>query len=202
MLKKLLTDIDEYKEKLKNLNGYEESYVLILKENSDFNFSAFEYFYNKVKNNNSEITQDMIIELNNYLNGSGKFRKCDIGENNERLSANFEDLPIFMSHYIEQIKNSMRILHPIEAIIMSYKRFIDMQPFTDKNEQTARVIMNVFLKINGYGFGAFDFVVDEKYKKFFKLAKNNCNIDAFIEYMAEEILKSEKCFYEYAKKKL
>lgn len=63
-----------------------------------------------------------------------------------------EDLAHLMTHYISQVEISSYSLHPIEVAAISYKRFLDIYPFNEGNEETAMAIAAYILQKNGFFF--------------------------------------------------
>ena len=81
-----------------------------------------------------------------------------------------EDLPHLMSHYISQVTISGYSLHPIEVAAMAYKRFLDIYPFENYNEETAVSIAGFLLQRAGYYFTGFPSSLTDEYKKAIELA--------------------------------
>lgn len=81
-----------------------------------------------------------------------------------------EDLPHLMSHYISQVTISGYSLHPIEVAAMAYKRFLDIYPFENYNEETAISIAGFLLQRAGYYFTGFPASLMDEYKKAIELA--------------------------------
>jgi hypothetical protein len=60
------------------------------------------------------------------------------------------DLNHFMGHFINQMKTSRIMFHPIEFAAIAYKRLLDISPFAAQNEQTAALYLNLLLSVSGY----------------------------------------------------
>lgn len=75
------------------------------------------------------------------------------------------DIPHLMNHYISQVTISSYSLHPIEVAAMAYKRFLDIYPFEQANEETAVAIASFLLQQAGYYFIGIPVSFQAEYKK-------------------------------------
>lgn len=96
------------------------------------------------------ITEDMIKHMHKQLNGTDVYR-AEALKNPDAKShgASPEDIPRLMGHLSDQILSSQSTLSPAELAAMAYKRFMDIQPFTDANIQTADALKRFILEHYG-----------------------------------------------------
>ncbi|HIU75694.1 MAG TPA: Fic family protein [Candidatus Pelethocola excrementipullorum] len=117
---------------------------------------GYDYMLELAEKPEMDITEDEIIRLHKLF-----YQKIDSGRagryritpsSHEGFTApDFEEVPRFTSHLIDQINSSKTTLHPIELAAMVHKRLLDIQPFDGGNLQIATLVMNLILIHNGYG---------------------------------------------------
>lgn len=98
-----------------------------------------------------------------------------------------KDLPHLMSHYISQVTISGYSLHPIEVAAMAYKRFLDIYPFEQHNEETAAAIAGFLLQKAGYFFIGFPVCLKDEYIKSIEQAQSTGMPDALITVFAKSV---------------
>ena len=59
-------------------------------------------------------------------------------------------IPHFMNHFMNQMITSKPMFHPVEFAAISYKRLLDIYPFSSCNEEVATLFMNLLLSKEGY----------------------------------------------------
>lgn len=88
-----------------------------------------------------------------------------------------EDVPRLMEHFINQMQNSRRMMHPIEYATMCHKRFIDIQPFNVGNDTLALLLLNLILINEGYGVTVISQESYGTYKHALTLSRRKINPD-------------------------
>lgn len=119
---------------------------------------AYDYILSVAKTKPFDITEDTVKRLHSLLyhtlnpEEAGQYRKVQvyISEMNY-LPPKAEDVPHLMEHFINQMKSSKSLLHPIEYAAICHKRIVDIQPFNEGNGKVARLLMNLLLINAGYG---------------------------------------------------
>lgn len=89
-----------------------------------------------------EITETIIKRLH-YLfynkmdqEEAGQYRKSQVYiSGTEYLPPAPEEVPHLMEHFINQIQNSKKLMHPIEFASICHKRLVDIHPFKDGMEE-------------------------------------------------------------------
>lgn len=76
-----------------------------------------------------------------------------------------QDIPHLMNHYINQIITSSYSLSPIEVAAMAYKRFLDIYPFENYNEETGMAIVSYLFQQAGFFFPGIPNYMTKEYKK-------------------------------------
>lgn len=61
-----------------------------------------------------------------------------------------DEIHHFMEHFINQMKTSRIMFHPVEFAAIAYKRLLDICPFKTNNEETAAMFLNLLLAREGY----------------------------------------------------
>lgn len=61
-----------------------------------------------------------------------------------------DEIHHFMEHFINQMKTSRIMFHPVEFAAIAYKRLLDICPFETGNEETAAMFLNLLLAREGY----------------------------------------------------
>lgn len=61
-----------------------------------------------------------------------------------------EELNRYIQHYLGQLEVSKGMYHPIEFAAIAHKRFMDVRPFAQGNEEIAWLLLNFWLIREGY----------------------------------------------------
>lgn len=167
--------------------------------------NAYDYMLLQGRVEELVIREDLIKQLH-YLfynkvdiKEAGTYRKNDITDTKMGyLPPSAEDVPRLMEHFINQMDNSKRFMHPIEYAAMCHKRILDIQPFQYGNGIIARLFMNLILVNEGYGIVIIPPTRREDYLNALMASRemNHIDIDTFIKFIAECLIESEK---EYCK---
>lgn len=164
---------------------------------------AYDYMIEMAKKEELDITEELIKRLHFLfyhrinVEEAGRYRTIPvIIPPTEEMAPEPVEVPYLMEHYINQMKSSINNLHPIEFAAFSYNRFIDIQPFTAGNGQTARLLLNLILMHFGYGIITFPLMRRDDYHKAYLSSKRiyNPNIDKMIRFIAECVLEGEENF--------
>jgi Fic family protein len=126
---------------------------------------------------------------------AGLYRKTqEYVSSTQYLPPKAEDVEHLMEHFINQMQTSRKFMHPIEFAAMSHKRLVDIHPFKDGNEIIAGLFMNLILVNAGYGITTIPSELRNEYSNALKMTqiKNNLDIDAFISFIAERVMETEK----------
>jgi Fic family protein len=84
-------------------------------------------------------------------NPDGAYRTGDfLPEGPHHNPPKASDLDHFMGHFINQMKTSRIMFHPVEFAAIAYKRLLDISPFAAQNEPTAALFLNLLLSASGY----------------------------------------------------
>lgn len=166
---------------------------------------AYDYMLTIARAEELELTE-VIIKRLHYLcydgmeqRAAGQYRELQEEVTGmEFLPPKPEDIPHFMGHFINQMQTSKRLMHPIEYAAICHKRLLEIHPFKEGNERTARLLMNLILENAGYGITLLPLERRAEYNKALVLSqrKNIPDIDPLITIILECVIESEK---EYCK---
>lgn len=166
---------------------------------------AFDYMLSQARLDKLHISEAIIKNLHYLLfqkkdkEEAGKYRRVQVHITaSEYLPPMPEDLPHLMEHFINQMENSKKLLHPIEYAALCHKRLSDIHPFKEGNGRVARLFMNLILENEGYGIISIPKELLDEYIGALLLTqnKNFPDIDPLIKFIAERVIESEK---EYVK---
>lgn len=162
---------------------------------------AYDYMLSMARNDKLEITE-IIIKRLHYLfyhrmdqEEAGQYRKVQVYiSGTQYLHPNPEEVPNLMDHFINQMKSSKKLLHPIEFAALCHKRLVDIHPFKDGNGRTARLLMNLILVNAGYGVTSIPPVLRNDYINALVMSQriDNPDIDEFIKFIAECVIETER----------
>lgn len=169
---------------------------------------AYDYMLSVAGAEQPEITEEMIKRLHELLYRSiaaveaGQYRMGHaelsgiehLQSDAEHIQPGAEDIPHLMEHFINQMRSSRRMLHPIEYAAISYKRLMDISPFKEGNGKVARLLINTVLVNSGYCVTTIPLKRHEEFAKALAESKkdNNTHIDGLINLLAECVLDAMK----------
>lgn len=161
----------------------------------------YDYILSQAGTEQLDITEDIMKHLHFIMyhkvnkDEAGQYRTNPIDVSGAKYTpAAPEDVPRLMEHFINQMQNSKRMMHPIEYASMCHKRLADIHPFNEGNDTVALLILNLILVNEGYGVA----VISQKSYKTYEDAlalsrrKMNPDIDMLINFIAACILESQK----------
>jgi Fic family protein len=160
---------------------------------------AYEYMLTQATNQERILSEDIIKQMH-YLyyhqvdpNKSGQYRKEPIAALNGHVPPAPEELAQLMEHFISQMENSKRFMHPIEFAAMCLKRLVDIQPFADGNDFVARLFMNFILVREGYSITLIPPEREEEYRSAIIASQTKLypEIDPLIKLIAECVVESQ-----------
>ena len=102
-----------------------------------------------------------------------------------------EDTPVMMKELLEWYSDAVKQkkLHPVEIAALIHHKFVRIHPFDDSNGRTSRLLMNYVLLRYGYP----PVIIKSADKKNYLNALNKADVgdvDAFVEYIAEQLVSS------------
>lgn len=176
---------------------------------------AYDYMLSMAGAEQLDITEDMIKRMHYFLyhrvasEEAGQYKKgqADLSDAEHEHSAadtehkqpGVEDIPHLMEHFINQMRSSRQMLHPIEYAAICYKRLMDIGPFGEGNGKVARLLMNAVLVNNGYCVTTIPLERHEEFENALEESRkdNNTHIDGLINLLAECVIAAMK---EYMRK--
>lgn len=157
---------------------------------------GYDYMLALAEKPEMDITEDEIIRLHKLF-----YQKIDSGRagryriapaSHEGFTApDFEEVPRFTSHLIDQINSSKTTLHPIELAAMVHKRLLDIQPFDGGNLQIATLVMNLILIHSGYGVISIPPALHKEYQTTLSASRRLYDMEPFSKLIAECVIEAE-----------
>lgn len=121
------------------------------------NHSEAIYYVQDVVNRNMELTEYVIKSIHHLVlkniddENAGRYRMINVLiSGSEHTPPNFSVLSEKMEQLIQWYDEHKDKLHPVELAAEYHFRFVYIHPFSDGNERTARLLMNLVLM--EYGF--------------------------------------------------
>ncbi|VBB07242.1 Hypothetical protein LUCI_2486 [Lucifera butyrica] len=119
---------------------------------------AFDFMWNLAQNNKT-ITESDIKTLHKYCvepenpEIAGKYRMQSIyisgTEHNDKIPT-ADEVPGKMKEWAISLEKRRLVLHPVDFAIQVHKELVQIHPFKDGNGRTARLLMNLTLRQDGY----------------------------------------------------
>lgn len=145
------------------------------------------------------ITEETIKELHRLLyrttdaTQAGQYRTIPARiPNTEYLPPEPDEIPRLMGHLADQISSSRFTLHPIELAAMALKRLLDIHPFTEGNNRTALLLMNLILVNNGYGFVSIPPDRQGEYHQALSASRQRKDMEPISKLIAECVIESKQ----------
>jgi Fic family protein len=162
--------------------------------------AVYEYMLTQATNDDLILSEDIIKQMH-YLyyqkidpSKAGQYRtELSTTSNHSHVPPNPEELSHLMEHFISQMENSRRFMHPIEFAAMCLKRLVDIQPFTTGNDFVARLFMNLILVREGYAITFIPQDREEDYRNAIASSQTKLypDIDPLIKLIAECVVGSQ-----------
>ncbi len=121
---------------------------------------AFDYILECAKYNPPELSEEVICHLHLLfyagidIDNAGVFKEEQNHiEGTEYIPPSPKVTPMLMRTYINDMnKQKEGVYHPVEYAAILHKRLLDVHPFAGGNGCVARLLMNMVLKANNYGY--------------------------------------------------
>lgn len=162
---------------------------------------VYNYILSQARTEQLDLTEDIMKHIHFMIyrkvnqDEAGQYRTNPI----DVTGANYippapEEVPRLMEHFVNQMQNSKRMMHPIEYASMCHKRLMDIQPFNEGNDTLALLLLNLILVNAGYSVIIISQESYESYEHVLTLSrrKMNLDIDMLINFIAECVLESQK----------
>lgn len=146
------------------------------------------------------LTEDFIRQLHLLLckeedpAHAGTYRSADVElPAQEAMGPDSNELPRFMEHFMNQMKTSKNLFHPIEYAAICCKRLMELQPFFTGNQKVAQMAMYQILRNDGYAV-VIPPELEQQYESALNAAlrKQNPDIDSFVKLIAECVISNER----------
>ncbi|NLC18878.1 MAG: Fic family protein [Clostridiales bacterium] len=160
---------------------------------------AYDYMLSLALTDKLELSEDNIKRLHYLLyhriddRMAGQYREVCIQEGAGYQPPGPEELAHLMSHFINQMQSSKRLLHPVEYATLCHKRLLDIQPFEKGNGIVARLLLNLILITEGYGMAVFALGHMDEYADGLRLSRKKIDpdIDPLVRLVAECLVNTQ-----------
>ncbi|MGG4397855.1 Fic family protein [Paenibacillus thiaminolyticus] len=103
-----------------------------------------------------ELTEHVIkslhhLVLKNIADDAGRYRMVNVRiSGSEHVPPHYTSVPEQMEQLMKWYVEQRDVIHPVLLAAEFHSRFVYIHPFSDGNDRTARLLMNLFLMEHGY----------------------------------------------------
>jgi len=164
---------------------------------------ALEYLYDIADHEKkSTISEHLIKNLHQLVTQNiekewaGKYRTAPviIGGAKHRPPDSLE-VPHLMMALIKWLQKNQKKLHPVEIAALLHHKFVHIHPFFDGNGRTARLLMNLYLLMNGYPLVI---ILKNDRKKYYRVLQeaDDGKFEEYVRFIAESVDRSLTIYLE------